>query len=284
MPAAAEFTGTTKAEASLGRPFRKIEARIRWTLAVADQEPVALGVTGPHIIYVTAGTPRHTERPESAATGPRLELAVERLAAAQKAVGSDATGPRLVYELMKQNGAHYLPARHHRGAAAWQVPTTWQMQPPGASCISIVDFVRLLCDLGGLEGEVRTAAFCARAAEPARARRGGLGDPPEFKRGPAGQTWQLFLVDHTNSRHGQVGGVGGMNYYEGTLQYTWQGKRFYYPGGTDRVYDAPDDVLKIFRTLAWAEYDEGQRDWVVREVVHDYVRPGENFPPSVRLP
>lgn len=272
----------------LGSSVRRLNNPIDWTLTVfpngKSADSVLLGTTGPHVVYVTAGAPRHTDRPESAVTVPRLELALERLAGARRAAGESASGPRLVYELMKQNGDHYLPNRHYRGAAAWQVPASWRLEPSGASCIAIVDFVRLVCDITGVEGETQTRAYCARAANPMVALRGGLGDPPEIKRGSNGANWQLFLVDHTNTNHGQVGGVGGMNYYEGTLEYTWNGQRYYYPGGTDRVYAAPEQVLSVFRTLAWAEYEERRRDWVVREVVRSYVGPGQKFPESVRLP
>jgi hypothetical protein len=113
--------------------------------------------------------------------------------------------------------------------------------------------------------------------------RGGLGDPPQFKK-VGGARWQLFLIDQRNTRQGQVGGVGGVNFYEAVLELDWRGKRYYYPGGTDRVFDAPAAILQVFHTLAWTEYDERLRDWVVREVQHTYVSPQGKFPPSVPLP
>jgi hypothetical protein len=271
----------------LGEVVRKIEVRIDWRLILRPidrpVERVILGSTGPHVMYTTLGTPRNTDCPAGAVTEGRLELVVSRVAAAQKAVGPGASGPRLVYELMKQNGEHYLPTRHYRGAQAWRLPESWTMQPPGGSCIAIAEFVKLLCDMTGLEGGVRLAAYCARPSDAAPVR-GGLGDPPQFKPGSNGNTWQLFLIDHRNSRQGQVGGVGGVNYYEAVLEYHWHGKRYFYPGGTDRVFDDPAAVLQVFHTLAWAEYDERHGDWVVREVVRTYVSPGGNFPPSVPLP
>ena len=81
-----------------------------------------------------------------------------------------------------------------------------------------------------------------------------------------------------------LGGLDGMNFYEATLQLEWRGRKFYYPGGTDRVYEAPEKVLMVFRTLAWATYDFQIGHWVVREVVHTYSRPGEKQPASVPLP
>jgi hypothetical protein len=158
------------------------------------------------------------------------------------------------------------------------------MQPPGASCISIVEFVSLVWNIIGGEGQASMAALYARADQPAKALRGGLGDPPITRRTPSGETWQLFLTDENNTNKGQPGGQGGMNYYEAALELDWRGKKFYYPGGTDRVYDSPDMVLSIFRTLAWAAYDFQRDAWVVREVVHTYTLPGQKQAESVPLP
>jgi len=271
----------------LGPAVRKIEATIAWRLTVkAEGRPpqqVSLGRTGPHVVYATLGRPRNADQPAGMVTDRRLALAVDRVAAAQQAAGADASAPRLVYELMQQNGQHYLPTRHYRDAEAWNVPASWAKKPPGASCIAIVEFVKLVCDMIGLEGDVRLAAYCARPAEPGRAVRGGLGDPPQFKQvGDA--RWQLFLIDQRNTRQGQVGGIGGANYYEAVLEFDWRGKRYYYPGGTDRVFGAPDTVLQVFHTLAWTEYDPRLGDWVVREVLRTYVPADGKFPPSVPLP
>jgi hypothetical protein len=271
----------------IGPVVRKIEATIAWSLTVqAESQPaqrLSLGRSGPHVVYTTLGRPRNANRPAGMVTDRRLELAVARVAAAQRTAGVDASGPRLVYELMRQNGVRYLPTRHYRGVEAWHVPFSWEKEPPGASCIAIVEFVQLVCDMIGLEGETRMSAYCARPAEPGRAVRGGLGDPPDYKR-VGSADWQLFLIDHRNTRHGQVGGVGGVNFYEAVLEFDWRGKRYYYPGGTDRVFDAPDTILQVFHTLAWTEYDPRLGDWVVREVVRTYVGPTGKFPPSVPLP
>lgn len=271
----------------LGPAVRKIEATIAWslTLKAADQPArrLGLGRTGPHIVYTTLGMPRHADRSAGTVTDRRMELVVTRVAAAQRTAGLDSSSPRLVYELMQQNGVHYLPTRHYRGVEAWLVPSSWDKDPPGASCIAIVEFVQLVCDMIGLEGEARTSAYCARLADPGRAVAGGLGDPPQHKR-VGGANWQLFLIDQRNTRHGQVGGVGGVNFYEAVLEFDWRGKRYYYPGGTDRVFDAPDAILQVFHTLAWTEYDGRLGDWVVREVLHTYVPAQGQFPPSVPLP
>jgi hypothetical protein len=277
-----------EASQPLGLAVRKIRKTIAWTLTLHPggraEKTVALGTTGPHVVYVTLGTPRHTDDARSVVTDIRMDLTVERVAAAMKRAGKETGGPWIVYWLMAQNGDHYLPTRHYSKEKAWKVPESWEMKPKGASCVSIVEFVGLLCNMIGIEGEATTTAFYAKPPNPKEALRGGLGDPPIRTKGANNETWQLFLVDESNSNLGQVGGVGGMNYYEAALQYDLNGRTFYYPGGTNRVYDKPEKVLKIFRTLVWATWDEQVQDWVVREVVETYVKPGEKRPRSMDLP
>lgn len=277
-----------RSSGTLGRAVRRIRRSVRWRLTLAPgsagAEVVALDTTGPHVIYVTLGTPKDTDDPVSAVTQPRMALAVERVASAMACVGERASPPRLVHELMSQNGRYYLPNRHYPRRRAWDVPESWELEPPGASCISIVDFVILLCKMVGLEGRVALAAYHARPDDPLRAVPGGLGDSPLYRQGPFGETWQLFLVDEHNTNNGHEGGAGGMNYYEAVLAYEWRGRRYLYPGGTDYVFDRPENVLKIFRTLAWARWDPGAGDWVVTEVVQTYTRTKRDYPPDVRLP
>lgn len=198
--------------------------------------------------------------------------------------GDKASPPRIVHELMKRLVPAYYPRRHYRQEDVWKVPGSWDMDPPGTSCYSISEFLRRICDLVGLEGSLSVGAFCAFPDDPAKGVRGELGAPPRKRTGYYGETWQLFLVDGNNTNEGQVGGVGGVNYYEAALVFDWKGRRYYYPGGTFRVYDSPDNVIRIFRTMAWAKYDPAVRDWVVTEVVHTYVEPGKDLPESVRLP
>jgi hypothetical protein len=276
-----------EASAALGGQVRIIRQPIRWTMTLhpgtAQARTIDLGSTGPHVVYVTLGRPRVSADPLSIVTESRLALAVERVAAAQGVAGVSAAPPWLLWHLMQQNGRAYVPTRDYR-KHPWRLPETWSMSPPGASCVSIVEFVRLISDMIGLPGALATTAFHARHDEPRRAVPGSLGDPPFTKTGPGGETWYLLLADNNNSQHGQIAGQGGMNYYEAALEYTWNGNTYWYPGGTDRVYDSPDLVLSIFRTLVWAGYDWHREEWIVREVVHTYSRPGDRQPDSVPLP
>ena len=277
-----------EATAPLGRAVRKVRDRVSWSLTLdpgtSASRTLDLGATGPHVVYVTLGTPQDTEDPLSAVTDVRMERAVECVAAAIARAGAGASPPRIVHELMKEQVDYYLPSRHYGRQDAWKVPESWGMRPKGASCISLVDFDVLVCKMIGVEGTARRSAFYATAEDPFKAVRGGLGDPPVFKAGAFGERWQLFLIDDSNSNAGQPGGLGGLNYYEAALEYEWRGKSYYYPGGTPRVYDTPDKVLEIFRTLAWVRYDFVLHDWMVTEVAAIYTPPGRAAPPSVSLP
>jgi len=272
----------------LTREVRKLRARILWLLTIRpgteESDTALLGSTGPHPIFVTYGTPRHTDEARGVVTDARMEYVMARIAAATKETSKTASGPRIVYQLMAQHGQYYLPTRHFDRAEIWKVPESWRMTPAGANCISIVEFVAVLCHMVGIEGTIEINAYYALPRDPRTARKGGLGEPPLKKKGADGKEWQLFLVDEGNTSHGQVGGVGGMNFYEATLEYEWKGKRYYYPGGTYRVYDDPNHILTVFRTLAWATYDWDIKDWVVQEVVTTYMQPGDTRPPDVKLP
>jgi hypothetical protein len=272
----------------LGPGVRTICKPIRWNLTIQPGTPteraISLGTSGPHTVYVTLGKPRVSDDPRSIVTDRRMQQAIERIAAAQARVGTTASAPWLIYELMRQSGEAYVPARHYPRERAWLVPESWRLQPPGASCLSIVEFVTLVCNMAGIEGEVRPAAFYAQPEQPRVAIRGGLGDPPIRKKGAGDEPWQLFLTDDNNTAKGQLGGAGGMNYYEAALEFTWKETTYYYPAGTDRVYDSPDMVIRVFRTLAWAAYDYGRDAWIVREVIHTYTPPGQKQPESCPLP
>lgn len=288
LPATGPVEVTVEGRAPLGPAIRKLQQQITWRLTLqpgtAKAQSFELSKSGPHVIYTTFGTPSHTDEPRHQVTEARMEVTIERMAAAQAKVGLDASSPKLVFELMKQVGQHYVPARHFPKAEAWKVPESWQLTPRGASCISIVEFVILVCRMIGMEGNVQMSAFYALPEKPGVPLRGGLGDAPLFKKDGAGNNLQLFLVDETNDRKGQVGGRGGMNFYESALEYEFKGVKYYFPGGTDRAYDRPEKVLHVFCTLAWVRWEPLIDDWVVMEVVHTYRKAGDNGPPSIALP
>jgi hypothetical protein len=275
-----------EAACALGGEVRKIREPIHWTLSLRwDHSTVLLdlGSTGPHILYTTFGRPRDSEAPLTQVTDVRMDLAVRVVTAALSKAERPFSAARIVHAIVKWSGRYYCPTRHYGGPLAWRVPETWDMSPEGASCISIVEFSCCLCKVVGIDSEVAVTAFYALPINPRKAVPGGLGDRPVLRTG-AGRTWQLFLVDDTNTAKGQVGGVGGMNYYEAALALRSGGATYYFPGGTLRAFRSPADVIRIFRTLAWAEWEPSVQDWVVREVVYTYSRSEEDYPLGVPVP
>jgi hypothetical protein len=62
-----------------------------------------------------------------------------------------------------------------------------------------------------------------------------------------------------------------MNNYEGALIYTSQrGEVYYYPGGTQHMYRNKNQILSVFKSLAWARYDYRARQWQVVQVIAAY--------------
>ncbi|MFM7112079.1 MAG: hypothetical protein ACKO26_13115 [Planctomycetota bacterium] len=274
-----------KAGEGLGTAVRKISQPIVW---FAEVKPPGegkaskhdLGPTSPLVGYVLRGRPKMTDQKRGVVTPRRLSIAVERYNNALANAGENPSSLAIVAELVGRMGKHYLPTRHYEEEDAWNVPETWVMKDPGASCFSIISYSINLLNMVGQEGEYDMVTYTATLENPTKAVLGSLGSPPVRK--PAiGDYWQLFLVDDRNTKLGQAGGLGGVNFYEAVMRYKFGGRTYFMPGGTSRVYTNPDDILRVFRTMAWARYDNWKKEWRVVRVVHTYVRPGEGSPYGV---
>ena len=267
--------------------LRRMQASIDWTVSVIIRgeniRELELADTGPHVCYLTRGTPKRTNEVVSAVTPRRIQTSYERLAIALESADDSPSSVAIVHALTRHVGQWYNPKKHFEREDAWYVPSTWKLKPPGASCISICNFCSLILDQLGMEGNYRLIALYAKPNDPDKALEGGV-ESENYTRDVGKQQWELFLVDDRNSRLGKVGGWGGMNYYEACIAYDFQGKTFYFPGGTDRVYDNKDQVLRIFRTLAWARWDTWRKDWQVMQIVRTYTPPGSGAPANCELP
>jgi len=267
--------------------MERIEAGIQWmatvTLPSGMTQVIDLGRTDRIVCYLTRGTPRKTEEVPSGVTASRLAHAYQRLATAFEWAPANPSPVALVHALTSFCGQWYNPKVHLDRAEAWNLPANWRSRKPGASCISICNYCGLILDQVGMEGEIRQLELFATAESPQVAQEGGVWSDNYFK-DVGRDRWELFLVDDRNTRLGRVGGWGGMNHYEACIAYTWQGKTYYFPGGTNRVYDDKNMVLWIFRTLAWARWDFRTQEWQVMEVVYTYAAPGRGAPPNCPIP
>ncbi|MFN5330043.1 MAG: hypothetical protein ACK5DV_12760 [Planctomycetota bacterium] len=276
---------TMRAMAPVGSKVRKIRDSIVW---FAEVRPIGneeiskhdLGSTGPLVGYILRGKPKLADEARGTVTARRLDIAVERYTVAHDNAGDNPSSLAVVAELVGRIGKHYLPTRHYEAEGAWNVPETWTMSPPGASCFSIITYTINVLNMVGQEGEFELVTYTARQNAPEKAVIGSLGEPP-VRQSTWNDTWQLFLADDRNTRLGQVGGLGGMNFYEAVLRYKHGGQTYFMPGGTSRVYTNPDDILRVFRTMVWAKYDNRKNEWKVMRVVHTYVQPGGGSPRGV---
>jgi hypothetical protein len=83
---------------------------------------------------------------------------------------------------------------------------------------------------------------------------GGLNNPQRFH--PNG-IWTLSLIDFSD----------GCNAFEATAKFTFNSVTKYYAGGTTGVFDNPNQVLTVFHTLSWINFEP---QCVVKEVVYNY--------------
>lgn len=267
--------------------MERLETSIQWiaTVLVPGQNPqvIDLGRTGNLVCYLTRGTPRRTDEAPSGVTAMRLAHSYMRLATAFEWAPPNPSPVALVHALTSFCGQWYNPKNHFDRADAWNLPSSWRMRKPGASCISICNYCSLILDQVGMEGEIQQMELYASPDAPHIAKEGGVWSDNYYK-DVGRDRWELFLVDDRNTRLGRVGGWGGMNHYEACIAYTWQGKTYYFPGGTNRVYDNKNTVLFIFRTLAWARWDYRAQEWQVMEVVYTYTQPGRGAPANCPIP
>jgi len=285
----------------LGKEIRKIMDSISWSIEIAGCT-FDLGITGPHKIYMTVGTPI-TSAPGSASVPneSRMELSVARVNAAISATGSAVDAytcfPRIVWNLMRSAGSYNLGTTLS-DVQAWNLPST------PADCISIARFVRNVSMVIGIPGGFYSeyyAAYYATATDPERPTKAlanvALNSPyihPEDKgvpqTGGLDAAWTIALTDKNctkygapNTPPGTVGcGPNGFNAFEAAVIYTDpMSKKWYLPAGVTRDprYDEPDSVVQIFQTLAWV--DDGDHDGnpstpdvlIVKEVDYTYSRP-----------
>ena len=286
-----DANGTHKAMVSginpIGSGVRKIANVIDWYAEVREPgvgQPWVefLGRTGTLTGYVLKNISRSADQIKGKPTPRRLEMAVNVYAVAESNMGRKAHPLALAGDVVRMQGRYYLPTRHYEPEDAWKMPETWSMRPPGASCFSIISNSILVLEMVGHPGEYDLTTFTSSPNSPSRAVEGSLAEPP-FVQTVWGDTWQVFLFDDRNTRFGHSGGTGGANYYEAVLRCKVGDRTFYMPGGTNRIYERPDDILRVFRTMAWARWDYRSKEWRVMRVIHVYTGNGQDSPTGIRF-
>lgn len=263
-----------KSARSLPESLERLDDEIVWTLTVTapsgDQFRISTDKTSTITCYLVFSDNHHSLVQGAEPTPARIEHSYRRYRSAtgELSLGDDLANK--VHALNRQVSRYYNPANHFTNETCWNVPETWGVRGGGASCISISRYCQHVLQVLGFPGKVEVDAFWAKPEQPFVAEGGGTDAPDIFSTNRSGSL-KLYLVDNRNSAGGGRGGYGGMNNYEGALIYTdMAGEIYYFPGGTQHIYRNKDQILSVFRSLAWARYDYRAHQWQVVHVIAAY--------------
>lgn len=254
---------------------------------------VKFGKGTKHTVYTTVGNPNTPPLPDGASvpTVWRMEEAVKRM---QQAYAAAFQTPPCYHKVVQQLSGHAGPYVLERSlfGGIHPVETGWThvtgnadtevwlypyvsssndaenydgSDKKGADCISIAHFLRNVCRVMGLPGDLQSKRYIALYATQTNTNRphvaveGDLNNPVVNPGGDAllaglNPSWKLYLID----------AAGNPNAFEETLVYTYNNKTKYYPAG---VPDNPlgfntgsglclsdtNDIIRIFPKLAWID-------------------------------
>ena len=253
------------ADNAIGSDIRKFESSITWTIDLFSTS-IELGISGNHVIYTTLGVP-DLSAPSGASIPnvPRMDIAVPVVANAISAAGGSGEHNKTVWQIVQAEGSYYLGVSLSDNEA-WTLPSL----PNGADCLSISKFVRNVGMAVGMPGSFDAETFAAYYRisgdldRPKKSIAGITLNSPRINPGDRGAVvtpnldpnWMLALADINctggGGQPGTVGCWGGLNAFEAAVIYTdISNKKWYFPGGTDRMYDDVDKVVQIFQTMAW---------------------------------
>lgn len=238
------LTSTDKLE----NKVQKLTGSINWVIT-KDSTNVLTVSTGSHTVYVTMGTPRNDGTVPNSVTQKRMERAVQVVAAA-----GSLDPHTIVKRVIQDQGAFDLSGAK---VNEWEVPDS------PSDCQSIVRFTAAVLNMINVPGTVVHKNVYAIESAPTRGIEvdppGGLNNPRRFH--PNG-IWLLALID----------GSAGCNAFEATAKFTHGGVTKYYAGGTQGIFDNPNQVLTVFQSLSWIDFVRvGTVDrCVVQQVIHRY--------------
>jgi hypothetical protein len=230
----------------LATQVQKLTGSINWTIT-SNSQTVMTTPTGPHIVYVTMGTPRNDGTVPNTVTQKRMERAVSAVAAA-----ASLDPNAIVKSVLQTQGAFDL---NKPQVNEWVVPDT------GGDCQSIVRFTAAVLNMINVPGTVVQDNIYAIETAPTKGIEdgagGGLNTHPRIN--PNG-IWQVSLIG------------GGCNAFESTAKFTFNGITKYYAGGTQRISPNPDDVLNVFTSMSWVGFDivNGQSTCVEKQLIYTY--------------
>jgi hypothetical protein len=207
--------------------------QVRWKMKWRDWEH-EIGRTA-HTIYVIMAMPRKVD-----VTSKRMAKAIEII----EPLGTlDPHG--IVRGIMANWNVYRLgvPLR----------PNIWTFADEisiGGQCIDIVRFVQALIEMVGCPGDADAVVIWARPAAPTVAIESpwGMGSMSSVPRRVVGGELQFCTL---------LDGDYHSNNFEAALKFGHGGTLAYYPGGVRGVLNTPDEVLRVFRCVAWVESTGG---------------------------
>jgi hypothetical protein len=219
------LTSTDKLE----NKIQKLTGSINWELKF-NNTSVLTKSTGSHTVYVTIGTPRADGTFAGAVTQKRMERAVSQAGSA-----GSLDPHTITKKVIQLQGAFDLNAPQTN---EWLVPDN------NGDCQSIVRYTRAVLDMINVPGTILHKNVYAIETAPAVGIEvnppGGLNNPTRVH--PNG-LWVLALMDGSTPP--------GCNAFEATAKFTHNGVTKYYAGGTNGVFDNPNQVLTVFQSLSW---------------------------------
>jgi hypothetical protein len=230
--------------------------RIVWTITFHNATQTIAPTAG-HTVFVTMAKPRQFEG--TVANRGDEEITVRRMATAVKIISElETLEPHAILRGIMQNWNKYsleVPMR----------PNIWTFADEigvGGQCIDIVRFVTALINTVGCPGKAQPVVVWAHPDNPSKAieqeYKGavGLHTVPAHPRHP---DWGAALLD----------GGWKSNAYEAALKFDYGGTLAYYPGGVDGVLTDKQEVLEVFKCLAWVR-GTGGLNCRIAEVLADY--------------
>jgi hypothetical protein len=209
---------------------------IVWSLSMGgwDHE---IGRTA-HTFYLTMAAPLVPQ-----------EMTVKRLRTAIEIIEPLGTNDphEIVKGIMKNWNVYELSVPLHK--PVWSFADDIET---GGQCIDIVNFVQALIQAVGSPGQADAVVVWAIPSAPQTAIESpwGMGGMP------------LIPTRVVNSRLQHctlLDGAYHSNNFEAALKFNHGGTLAYYPGGVHAIYQTPDQVLRVFRCMAWVESAGGLR-------------------------
>jgi hypothetical protein len=219
--------------------------RIEWTITWRHAQHKMVPATGT-TVFVTLDRPR----PPGEATVKRMAAACAIIAQAAEDAG--APGTSNAHDIARGLLMHWnrydlnVPMRSNIWTFADQITV-------GGQCIDIVRFILALFGMVGCPGEAEPVVIWANPDSPTNA-------IEQIYEGPVG----LHSVGAHPTHHslgddwfiGLLDGQWHSNAYEAAMKLKYGGKTLYYAGGAG-IYETKQQVLEIFRCLAWMKRTTG---------------------------